>query len=198
MVSSAAWRGRSKLGGRFGPGCILLSPSRGREPGCHWVFRTPAPLPSCKGRFAVGLAELTSLVWALAAQAALVLRGLLPSPATMGGAGGSDQLRKTVIPVLPGQAGSNVKGGGFGAVILAGGFVHLKSSIFWRQIPGYQSLCREGWISLITGPSLPLGIHHHFPHTGQARKCQGGTNHPAHHLRATLAPNRCARPKGGS
>lgn len=51
-----------------------------------------------------------------------------------------------MIPALQGQARGNVRGRGFGAVILAGGSVHPKGSIFWGQMSGYQRMCRKGRI----------------------------------------------------
>lgn len=104
-----------------------------------------------------------------------------------GGAGGSDQLRRMVIPAPPDQARGNVKGGGVEAVILAVGSAHPKGSVFWRQMPGYQSMCREGRSHLSLGHHClwaPLTTPFH---TGQARKCWRGANHPGQHLRASLA-----------
>lgn len=139
----------------------------------------PPGRAGCEDRFALvpraRLAELSSLLRALAAQAVLALPGLLPSPASLGkpwrpgnavrGAGGLEQLGRIVIPAPPGQGSGDVKGGGFGAVTLAGGSVHPKGSIFWRQTPGYQSICREGVGSHLSWAITAFGHRSPLPST---------------------------------
>jgi len=108
-----------------------------------------------------------------------------------------DQLRRMVIPALPGQAAGNAKGVGFGAVVLAGASVHPKGNFFWRQMPDYRSVCREGWISLIAGPSLSSGIPHHSPPYWASRKVPEGCKPPRSSSQSKSCSGRCARLKRG-
>lgn len=173
MVSSAAWRGGSKPD--LVPAASCSYPAQAENLAAAGFSGHPPPCRAgCKDCFAaVQQAELSAAGTCCPSCAGTA--SLLPSPTSLGkpwrpgnavgGAGCSDQLRRMVIPAPPGQARGNAKGGWFGTVILAGGSAHPKGNIFWRQMPGYQSMCREGWIPFIAGPSLPLGTLHHFlPH----------------------------------